>query len=207
MSVSKVEHDRIVQECLTQVNHRANNLLAVIHGIIRMSSAGDVHRYKQIIEGRISALAQAHSLLTAANWESIPLRDIINGALIDYVDPRSPRIHLSGPPLELPGPRAQNAAMIMHELVVNAVQYGALKTKQGQISVDWSYGDKGVDYNWTESGVTDCHEPLELGTGLQLVQRLCRGTRATMTITWPTTGIRIEFFQPYDHARQPPVAA
>jgi two-component sensor histidine kinase len=201
MSVSKVEHDRIVKECLTQVNHRANNLLSVIHGIIRMSSGTTIDAFKQTIEGRISALAQAHSLLSASNWESIPLYDLIRAELMNHIDPSSSRIHLSGVSLMLPGPRAQNAAMIMHELVSNAVKHGALKTKRGEITVKWEPMDDGLHYCWYEDGVVDCKEPDELGTGLTFVHRLVRSTRATMEISWLSTGVHIDFVQPYDHTR------
>lgn len=201
MSVSQVEHDQIVKECLTQVNHRANNLLSVIHGIIRMSSGSTVEEFKQIVEGRISALAQAHSLLSATNWQSIPLRDLINAELLNYIDPASPRIHVVGEEVWLPGARAQNAAMIMHELAVNAAQHGALKVPHGEIRVEWHPDAEGLHYCWHEHGLTDCKAPEELGTGLTFVDRVVRSTRATMHISWPCTGIHLDFFQPYDHLR------
>lgn len=201
MTISRLEHDRIVQQCLTQVNHRANNLLAVIQGIIRMSTADDIDSYKTVIEGRISALAQAHSLLSASNWESIPLKDLIQGELINYIDPRSPRIQICGCNLDLPGPRAQNAAMIMHELAVNAYQHGALRTERGEIKVQWEPKDDGLHYSWMETGQDDVKEPERLGTGLILVERVIRSTRATMTIRWPRTGIQLNFVQPYDSIR------
>lgn len=198
MTVSQSEHDRIVQECLGQVNHRANNLLAVIHGIIRMTTSADVESFKKTVEGRIGALAQAHSLLTAGNWSDVPLKDIINGELINFIDPRSSRLSIEGTDVILPPARAQNAAMIMHELAVNAVQHGALRVPVGRIIVRWVPADNGVFYYWHEDGLSDCKEPAELGTGLHLVERISRSTRATVTFSWPASGIHVDFFQPYD---------
>lgn len=204
MTVPKAEHDRIVQACLTEVNHRANNLLAVIQGIIRMSTADNTEDYKKVIEGRISALAQAHSLLSASNWESISLKDIIHGELVNYVDPKSSRLNIEGCEVMLPGPRAQNAAMIMHELATNAANYGALRTDHGAVTVKWEPADDGIHYCWLETGQDNIEEPEHFGTGLRMVSRIVASTRATMKISWPITGVHFEFFQPYDtvHTRE-----
>ncbi len=46
-----------------EVDHRARNALAVIQSIIRLTRAKNVDDYVQAIEGRIKALARAHTLL------------------------------------------------------------------------------------------------------------------------------------------------
>src|SRR5579883_1375070 len=47
-----------------EVDHRARNALAVIQSIIRLTRAKTVEDYVQAIEGRIKALARAHTLLS-----------------------------------------------------------------------------------------------------------------------------------------------
>ncbi len=197
MEISKAEHDRIVKEFATQVNHRANNLLSVIQGIIRMSDGESVDTFKSKIEGRICALSQAHSLLSETNWEAVPLLEIIQRELSAYVDLESPRLHLLGQPIMLPAARAQNAAMLMHELATNSTKYGALKSKEAHLTIKWELGETGLDYSWIETGLTGIVKPVAHGSGLRLVEQIARGIRADVKFHWLDTGLQIDFHQPY----------
>ncbi len=58
-----------------EVDHRARNALAVIQSIIRLTRAKTVDDYVQAIEGRIKALARAHTLLSDSRWHGADLGD------------------------------------------------------------------------------------------------------------------------------------
>src|SRR5262249_31928832 len=47
-----------------EVDHRARNALAVVQSIVRLSRAGNVEAHIAAVEGRIRALAHAHTLLS-----------------------------------------------------------------------------------------------------------------------------------------------
>ena len=57
-----------------EVDHRAKNALAVAQAIVRLSQASTIEEYIAAIEGRISALARAHALLSDARWQGASLR-------------------------------------------------------------------------------------------------------------------------------------
>ncbi|HEY0437138.1 MAG TPA: PAS domain S-box protein, partial [Phenylobacterium sp.] len=60
-----------------EVDHRANNLMAVVQGAVCLSQADTVPELKQVLIGRISALARAHQLLAEGRWEGADLRRLI----------------------------------------------------------------------------------------------------------------------------------
>ena len=58
-----------------EVDHRARNALAVIQSIIRLTRAKSVDDYVLAIEGRIKAMARAHTLLSDSRWLGADLGD------------------------------------------------------------------------------------------------------------------------------------
>src|SRR3984893_6774678 len=52
-----------------EVDHRAKNALAVVHAIVCLSRCESVNQYVAAVEGRIQALARAHSLLSESRWQ------------------------------------------------------------------------------------------------------------------------------------------
>jgi PAS domain S-box-containing protein len=48
---------------LREVDHRAKNALALVQGIVRLSRADDPNVYARSVQGRVDALARAHSIL------------------------------------------------------------------------------------------------------------------------------------------------
>ena len=52
-----------------EVDHRARNALAVVQAIVRLTRATTQEGYIAAVEGRIHALAQAHTLLSETRWQ------------------------------------------------------------------------------------------------------------------------------------------
>ncbi len=67
-----------------EVDHRARNALAVIQSIIRLTRARSVDEYVAAIEGRIKALARAHTLLSDSRWEGADLATLVGEELDPY---------------------------------------------------------------------------------------------------------------------------
>jgi len=58
------------QNLLTrEVDHRAKNALALAQSIVRLTRADNVREYMQAVEGRISALARVHTVLSLSSWQ------------------------------------------------------------------------------------------------------------------------------------------
>jgi len=56
-----------------EVDHRANNLLAVVQGTISLSQAVTVAGLREVLVGRVAALARAHQLLADGRWVGSPI--------------------------------------------------------------------------------------------------------------------------------------
>jgi PAS domain S-box-containing protein len=67
-----------------EVDHRARNTLAVIQSIIRLTRAKSVDDYVHAVEGRIKALARAHTLLSDSRWRGADLATLVAEELAPY---------------------------------------------------------------------------------------------------------------------------
>jgi DNA-binding response OmpR family regulator len=56
-----------------EVDHRAKNILAVVQAILRLTRAETTKEFIAAMDGRISALSRAHSLLSQAHWKAVDL--------------------------------------------------------------------------------------------------------------------------------------
>src|SRR4051794_33714738 len=79
-----------------EVDHRANNLLAVVQSAITLSQAETAHALKQVLIGRVSALARAHQLLAEGRWTGADLRRLVEEELHAFAAPSDGRISISG---------------------------------------------------------------------------------------------------------------
>ena len=97
-----------------EVDHRARNALAVIQSIIRLTRAKSVDDYVQAIEGRIKALARAHTLLSDSRWRGADLATLVGEELAPYR--AGDKIQCGGPDISLQPATAQGLALALHEL-------------------------------------------------------------------------------------------
>ena len=161
------------QLLVNELNHRVKNTLAVVQGIAQQSFKDErvPSELRSAFEGRLTALAAAHNVLTRGNWESAPLRKIID----DAVRPFGPgRFTLHGPDLEIAPKPAVSLALALHELATNAAKYGALTTETGHVELGWSVvpAEKfGFTLRWCEKGGPPVSPPQRRGFGSRLIER------------------------------------
>src|ERR1700757_3556760 len=82
-----------------EVDHRAKNALALAQSIVRLTRAGDLKDYVRAVEGRISALARVHTILSLSNWQGAEIWRLIEAEISPYAI--GARIKLEGPELQL----------------------------------------------------------------------------------------------------------
>ena len=82
-----------------EVDHRARNALAVIQSIIRLTRAKSVDDYVATVEGRIKALARAHTLLSDSRWHGADLGTLVAEEFAPYR--AGDKIELKGPNISL----------------------------------------------------------------------------------------------------------
>jgi two-component sensor histidine kinase len=118
-----------------EVDHRANNTLAVVASIVRLTRAEDPRRFAEGVETRISALARVHTLLARDRWTGAALAEIAKEELAAFH--RRDRVTISGPDLRLKPDAVQPISMVLHELATNAVRHGALSGSHGSVELCW----------------------------------------------------------------------
>ncbi len=119
-----------------ELQHRTNNLLAVVQAVAHNSLSGtrSLEEAKASFEARLHALARIHRELTATNWSGVGLDNIVRLTLQPY----AARINIDGTTVELNAKDAQNMSLAVHELATNAVKYGALSNSHGTVNISWT---------------------------------------------------------------------
>jgi len=138
-----------------EVDHRAKNVLAVVQAVLKLTRADDPRDYAQIVEGRIAALAKAHTLLSRQRWAGADLRALLSEELAAFGgEERAGRVKLDGPPVFLSPWTVQPLTLALHELATNAAKYGALAAPQGRLEIHWEVqrDDGALLIRWTETG-------------------------------------------------------
>lgn len=193
--VLDVTERRFAQERLQllarEVDHRANNLLTVVQGVIALTEGEDAQTVKATITGRVQALAHAHKLLSSSRWEGAELLSLVREELLPYDPSPEGRTSTRGERVTLTPPEAQAVAMVLHELATNAAKYGALSVPSGRVSVAWTVeADGTLDLSWSESGGPRVAQPKRRGFGLTIIGRaLSSIPGAESRIEWRKDGV------------------
>src|SRR3954452_5188934 len=151
-----------------EVDHRAKNALAVVQSIVRLTRAADMKNYVSAVEGRITALARAHTLLSDARWEGAHLARLVDEELAPYRGEWGERITTAGPDTVLQPASAQAIALALHELATNAAKHGALSTSSGQLHLTWEV-EPNLTIRWRESGGPRTEAPAVQGFGTRVI--------------------------------------
>ncbi len=166
----KRAHDRQLF-LVNELQHRTQNLFAVIQSIVNRSltEGHTLARAKEVLNGRLNALAKAHAMLATAAWRGVPLAEIIKRELNGF----STQVRLSGCDIVLTTPAAQHFALMVHELATNAVKYGALSVANGHVSIEGDIrrtnGDAVFSFLWKERGGPRVSVPKRKGFGSSIL--------------------------------------
>src|SRR5258708_2229658 len=192
------------QEMLVaELNHRVKNMLAVVLAIATHTARGanSVDLFKKEFSGRLVSLARSYSLLTASEWKQTPIKGIIEEIVMPHVPDQ--RLDFEGPEISLSAKATLAMSMILHELVTNAVKYGALSVPAGHIALRWMLADREasaaeVALYWQESGLCGLQEPEQRsGFGSKLIEMSTRQELGGRVETvYPPEGIRYDFWFP-----------
>jgi PAS domain S-box-containing protein len=152
------------QNLLTrEVDHRAKNALALAQSIVRLTRAQNVSAYIQAVEGRISALARVHTILSLSSWQGAEITRLVDEELAPYSE--AGQIKFGGSEIQLQPATAQTLALALHELVTNSAKYGALSTLSGRVSIKWEIEEDFLMLAWEENGGPMVHKPTSKGFG------------------------------------------
>ncbi len=188
-----------LQLLVHEVDHRANNLMAVIQGLVSLSNAGSAAELKQVIEGRLHALAKAHKLMSETRWHGADLDRLVTEELTPFGLGSTNRIVAEGETVALSAAAAQGMALALHELTTNAVKHGALSNDSGEVRVSWSRADDVLTVCWAELGGPVVKKPKRRGTGLRVLERAFDGAlRGRTVLDWDGTGLNCRLEVPLE---------
>jgi PAS domain S-box-containing protein len=180
-----------------EVDHRSNNLLAVIQAMLRLTKAETAAEFQAAFQGRLSALANVQRLFSVSRWTGANIKAIVEDELRPYAGGNAPRVRIVGDDVRLPATLAQAIAVAVHELATNAAKYGALSKPSGRIEISWRTGDADrLVLNWTESGGPRVAAPTRKGFGVGAIDGVLRTLGGKATRQWKPEGLVCELSFP-----------
>ena len=178
----------------SEVDHRSNNLLAVIQAMLRLTKADSAEEFQAAFQGRLSALANVQRLFSVSRWTGASIQTIIQEELRPY---GSTRVSMTGLDISIPAALAQAIAVSVHELATNAAKYGSLSGPSGKIDISWRIdGDDSLVLHWTESGGPAIAAPTRKGFGVGAIDGMVRTLSGSITRQWKPEGLACELSFP-----------
>ena len=178
--------EQVQQTIVLELQHRSNNLLAVIQSIAQRSLAGS--HWKKAFEARLQALARANRALLKSNWGGVDLTQLVRSEIEAF----SRRASISGVSVLLSPQQAQNFTLALHELATNSAKYGALSKTTGKVQASWtikpSQSGSVLKFRWQESGGPPVKQPVYEGFGTQLLKAVFSDVR----LEYPVRGLKCE---------------
>ncbi len=172
---------------LRELDHRVKNILAIVLAVVTQTVRRNPSpaTFAVEIEGRIKAIAQAHSLLTEAGEGEMSLSAMFATELTAFRRALPPgdrditgsgtNIDISGPEVSLTPKAGLAMAMAIHELASNAAKYGALSVPAGRVDGHWRVTGPGIrrvlTLVWTERGGPPVKVPMRRGFGTTLIEQ------------------------------------
>ncbi len=167
--------DQRIAMLAREAEHRTKNVLQAVQTVVHLSQAQSVEELKEVIEGRIQALANAHGLLAQSRWVDADLAKLVQQELAPYLHQERPRAQIHGPHVPVQPSVAQAIAMLVHELTTNAAKYGALSEINGHVDIRWvRLSDDRLRITWTETGGPVIIPPTRHGFGTHAMETLIK---------------------------------
>ena len=159
-----------------ELNHRIQNLFAVIHSVALHSLGGNrsLVEAREVFIDRLQSLGRAYTMMSEQEWRGAPLRQILAAETSAFAD----RVSVDGIDLMVRQKAAQSFALILHELTTNAVKYGALSVPAGRVNVSWSVDRESHPGQfvlcWEETGGPAVVPPTRTGYGRKIIENTMR---------------------------------
>jgi PAS domain S-box-containing protein len=180
-----------------EAEHRSKNMLATLGAIINLSRSDTAEGLKQVIAGRIQALANVHSLFADTQWAGAGLSAIAARELAPYAVPGKTRARFDGPSISLHPEAAQTMAVALHELATNAAKYGCLSAAEGHLELTWQRtADGQLVVCWREQGGPAVRTPERRGFGTQVIEQMLAQQGGEARFDWRPEGLACEITLP-----------
>lgn len=176
--------ERDVRFLMRELAHRSKNQMAVISAMAKQTARGstDVPSYVQALERRIMGLARSTDLLLAHGRAGVSLRELIDLQLAPFRPQEPDRVEIAGEDIRINPQGAQILGMALHELAVNATQYGAFSDERGRLILAWKEEEDQLGMRWRET----------LSRPLRASERAGFGTTVLRSMVGGALGAKVE---------------
>jgi two-component sensor histidine kinase len=171
---------------IQEMHHRVKNSLQTIASLLRLQIRyGKPESIEQVLNesiNRILAIASVHELLSSENLDSVSVKKVAEGILAGNARsliPPDKNIDLTvdGVDVMLPARKATSVALILNELVQNAIEHGFKSASWGKVMVSIRETTDMVRLSVTNDGELlppDFDLRQQRNLGLQIVENLVR---------------------------------
>ncbi|WP_298837176.1 HWE histidine kinase domain-containing protein [uncultured Roseobacter sp.] len=158
---------------IDELNHRVRNILALVRSVSHQARRrhSSVESYAAAMEGRIQALAASHDLIAGSLPHPVSLLNLIRKELEPYSSISDRRVGITGDDRSVLAEIAPFFSLIMHEMITNAVKYGALSVEGGSVRIAMTRAGDGAQITWAEEGGPPVETSPEAGFGTAMITR------------------------------------
>ena len=179
---------------IRELHHRSQNLFAVIQTIASRSlvEGQTISGAKDMLTGRLAALARVHSTLANGSWEGAPLKQLV----VQELAPFEKQISVTSCETVVNTPTAQTFGLILHELATNAAKYGALCGPEGRVAIECriegANGQNQFHFSWRELGGPPVAQPTRKGFGSAMLFDAAKRSGHTVQARYEPEGLIYE---------------
>ena len=169
------ERERLLS---AEMRQRVRDSLALTRLVARRTAktSATAEEFASHLEGRLDAIARAQ-LFAADNPEAgVDLERLVTEEALAHAAMLDGQLRIDGPAFILSAKAAGWFGLALHELMANAVKYGALSVPGGWVDVSWrvegAWSGKVLRFEWREGGMPPAQEPpSRRGFGTELIER------------------------------------
>jgi two-component sensor histidine kinase len=190
---------------IREIHHRVKNNLQTVASLLRIqarqSKSEEVKESLNQAMRRVAAIAVVHDVLSEGVEQSVPFDQIFRRILLLIAELASSyhtivKTEVNGEFGELPAERATSLALVLTEVVTNAVEHG-LSDRSGTVTVDIERTSHQIEVSVVDDGVGLPEGKIGSGLGTQIIKSIVEselrgkinwsspirgGTRAVITI-------------------------
>jgi two-component sensor histidine kinase len=122
---------------------------------------------------RLQALSNVHTAVFEAGGEQVSLSAVVGVTLSPYNYGGVSHIDVRGEDMVVTREAGTTLALCLHELITNAIKYGALSRPEGKVNLSWEVegtGDPSLFLRWVEAGGPPVRQPTRQGYGTRYVR-------------------------------------
>ena len=192
---------------LHEVEHRIKNTLQMTASLVLLKARRlrdpEARRVLQETAERVSALSAAHRLLSASgdagrfNLQEFTAE--LAGELVTALPKGQVDLDLDIQPLGVPAPKATALALLLNELIGNAVKHAFPNGRRGRLTIEIGRAENGLKIAVEDDGVGLDHAPATEGSfGKTLITMLVQQLKGQLTWRDQKPGTRAEIAMPVD---------